>query len=136
MTPQEARAKAKEFTSHTPNGNRTEEEQKQFESEYARRLQFEATFNEWLRLRATDLDSEEAEEARYDRENECADLVLTTPAVYDWMIFQKFEVIEHYLAKHGEVCSGMELMAAQALASIKIDLLRFGLQSEQKEQQQ
>lgn len=82
MTREEAIAKAKEFTERLlAKGLKVETD---FEKDYVRRLLFEANFNEWLRLRTIDEDTEEAEDARYERENECADLVLMSPAVFDW----------------------------------------------------
>jgi hypothetical protein len=131
MTREEAMAKAKEFTSQHPSPQRDKFEQEKFEAQYAARLQFVASFNEWIRLRSDEEkdETDERQNERCDRTDELAHLILTTPAVYDWMIFQKFEVANACRTKHGEATWG-ELLALTALDSIKADILRLGLTRE------
>jgi hypothetical protein len=128
----EALAKAKEFASKPPRPvGESEYDREAWEREFARRLQFDAVYNEWLQVRideGADVTDEDAE-VLSGREWELTHLVLTMPAVYDWMIFRKFEVINHYITKHGTANSG-ELMALTALDSIKADILRHGIMSE------
>jgi len=133
MTREEAMAKAKEFMATHTRPNEDQFEREAQENEFARRFMFEADFDDWLRLRASISDDAPTDEelARGSHEWELAQRILSTPAVYDWMVFQKFEVINHYITKHGEA-SPMELMALMALDGIKADLLRFELMKERR----
>jgi hypothetical protein len=129
----EALAKAKEFTSNNHRHFKEGDEREAWEREFARRLQFEAAYNEWLQVRVDEGTDETGEKsnALNDRGWDLVHLILTTPAVFDWMIFQKFEVIGYCLTKYGEA-SYSELMALTALDSIKADILRHGIMSEKK----
>jgi hypothetical protein len=133
MTREEAMAKAKEFASRYPSPQLDKFEREKFEAQYAARLQFYAAFNEWLRLRSDGEkdETDEQQNERCDRKDDLAHLILTTPAVYDWMIFRKFEVVDYIITKHGEA-TYVELMALTALSAIKADILRFGLMREEK----
>ena len=129
----EALAKAKEYTSKNTRHFREGDDHEEWERKYAERLQFDAAYNEWLQVRIDECATETDEDlgALSDREWELAHLILTTPVVYDWMIFRKFEVIDYCITKHGEANRG-ELMALTALDSIKADILRHGIMSEKK----
>ena len=133
MTREEAMAKAKEFASRHPSPQWDKFEQAEFEAQYAARLQFDAAFNEWLRLRSDGEkdETDEQQNERCDRKDDLAHLILTMPAVYDWMIFRKFEIADYLITKHGEATYA-EIMALTALSAIKTDILRFSLMREEK----
>lgn len=111
-------------------------EAKEREELLERRLAFSALFSEWLRNRAAVDNPAEAdlfENDDYalkhgDRETELAFLVTTTPAPLAWMIWQKFEVLEHYLCGNGEGTSWTGSRELVMLASIKADLIRFKIE--------
>jgi len=138
MKYEEAMAKAKEFAGNPPHQFKDEFERHEFESNYATRLQFEANFNAWLRIRSSEYEddekTDEQQKARCDREDDLAHLILTAPAVYDWMIFRKFEVADYCITKHGDAAGVTwgEAIALTALDSIKADLLRLGRKEEMK----
>ena len=96
---------------------------------------FDQLYAEWLTSRAghicPDSNTWGDDEAQrcLDREEELARLITTAPAVFPWMVFQKFEVLEHYLgSEHGTGWrDNRELVM---LAGIKADLLRFELTEE------
>jgi hypothetical protein len=123
-------AKAKEYTNSLPpdHWEKTKIERDEFEAQYAKQLRFEADFNEWLQLRSKQDEDEtdEQQSARSDCEDELIQRILTAPVACDWMIFYKFEVVEHCLALHGEASWG-ELIALTAFSAIKADILRHGL---------
>jgi hypothetical protein len=129
MTREEAQIAAKEFCAAHSDLLRIKTDKKKFERSLAQRLRFEAHFNEWLKIRGEGgwRDDDEADE-KMEQEDELALLILTTPAVHEWMIFDKFEVIEHYLTVHCETWT--ERLALVALAGIKTDLKRFGIKDE------
>jgi hypothetical protein len=64
------------------------------------------------------------ERAHSDREEELARMITTTPAIYPWMIFNKLEVLEHYLGVN-EGTNWIDNRELVMLAGIKADLLRF-----------
>jgi hypothetical protein len=113
--------------SHSPHRKSFQDafERHEFEREYATRLQFEANFDAWLRIRSAEGDEEtetnEMQNARCDREDDLAHLILTAPVPYDWMIFR---VVDYYLTKHAEASWG-ELLALTAISAIKTDILRL-----------
>ena len=89
----------------------------------ARRDQFDALFAKWLSNRAEYIQPDceltcADENSHFEREEELARLITTMPAVYPWMIFRKFEVLEHQMVR----ADSRELVL---LAGIKADLLRF-----------
>jgi hypothetical protein len=95
----------------------------------ALRERWDVLFAEWLENRAlymrTDADWDGRDEfAHGDRETELARLIVTTPAVYGWMVLRKIEVLEHYLGAEGET-SWTDNREVVMLAAIKADLLRF-----------
>jgi hypothetical protein len=65
-------------------------------------------------------------DARNEREQDLAAVILSAPAPYLWQTLQKFEVLNYVLTKHGEAAEG-DMMVIEALASIKADILRQGL---------
>lgn len=89
-------------------------------------LKYEANYKEWLRVRS---ETDEQAPEPSGREQDLTHFLLTAPAVREGMVFRKLEVIEHYLMKYGDR-SYVETTALEALANIKLDLLRCGLMRE------
>jgi hypothetical protein len=130
----DALAKAKEFASETPRPvGESEYEREAWEHKFARRLQFDAAYNECLQVRVDGDTAKTDDDANAcgDREWELTHLILTMPVVYDWMIFRKLEIINYHIMKYGEVNNG-ELMALTALDGIKADILRLWIFRENK----
>jgi hypothetical protein len=129
MGRKEAMAKAKEYTSSLPAEHWTDLiKRDEFEDRYARNLQFDADFNEWLRLRSK-LDDDETDEqytAREACEDELVHRILTAPMDCGESVFRKIEVVEYCITLHGEGSWG-DLLALTALSAIKADILRHGL---------
>jgi hypothetical protein len=102
------------------------------ESENALRARTDAfmkLFADWLMARADvdlprdeDTPDEEAA-ARSDRVDELARRITTTPVPNSWLIWHKFEVLEHYLTYYGESTSWSDNREVVMLAGIKADLL-------------
>ena len=96
----------------------------------AQRDKFRAYVAEWLELRAQASspahdDTEDAvADVRLGRQDELARLITTTPAVLPWMIFQKWEVLEHCLGDP-DGSEWPDNRQVVMLAGIKADLLRF-----------
>jgi hypothetical protein len=101
------------------------------ERDRQRRTYFDALCAEWLENRATYMRPEidfgaRGEWEHGEREDELARLITTFPAVYDWMIFKKIEVLEYYLASTATGGTGWtDNREIVMLAGIKADLLRF-----------
>jgi hypothetical protein len=92
----------------------------------------QALYTEWLSLRAVDHDPSQPgddakDSARMERQTELARLITITPAVLGWQIFQKLEVLEHYLCAAGEGTEWSDNRELVMLAGIKADLIRFDL---------
>jgi hypothetical protein len=92
--------------------------------------EFHRLFAEWLTSRARHM-SPQSNAWRDDESQKCLDceeelarLITTFPAVYPWMIFSKFEVLEYYLGIEGGT-SWRDNRELVMLAGIKADLLRF-----------
>lgn len=103
---------------------------KQDKREDARRDRFQAMFSEWLALRANDNDpsipgDDDKDFSRDDRLTELARQITTTPAVLPWMIFEKLEVLEYYLAPDGQGTEWSDNREIVMLAGIKADIIRF-----------
>ena len=96
----------------------------------AQRDIFRTYLAEWHTLRGRMIDprfeddGDEAATARSDRSDELARLITTTPAALAWMIFEKLEVLEHYLGDP-DVSGWTDNREIVMLAGIKADLMRF-----------
>lgn len=105
-------------------------EQERRERQHTKGDQFRAVYSEWLRLRAEDHDprndgqGDEVDRERSDRIDELARKIVSTPSVFPYMIFLKFEVLEIALGGDDGTAwnDNRELMM---LAGIKADLQRF-----------
>ena len=107
------------------------------EKERQEHVKFDQLYAEWLTSRAQHMSpdsntwgDDEAQNC-LDREEELARLITTYPAVYPWMIFSKFEVLEHYLGTENGT-SWRDNRELVMLAGIKADLLRFEPSSDEK----
>jgi hypothetical protein len=135
MTHEDAMALAREFTSKHLFADKTDEERQKWEKTYAKRVMYEADFDEWLRLRAAKGHDLSDEQSRLNscREDDLILSLLVTPAVLPWIVFKKFEVIEYALGKFADDNDATwgEQMAVIALAGIKTDLMRMGIRDEE-----
>ena len=103
----------------------------------AARDAFAALFSEWLVNRAAPEDpgqlsrfeDDAFSNAHFARGRELARLVTAAPAVVDWHIWQKIEVLGHHLCDDGEA-SPAAAEALVMLAGIKAHLLQFGIGAE------
>ena len=103
------------------------------ESEEAQQVAIDAfltLFADWLAARAEyerpHDDGDEADEALDFRVNQLARLITTTSAPTRWAIWQKLEILEHYLLFGGEGTSWTDNREFVMLAGIKADLATFG----------
>lgn len=92
---------------------------------------FQTLFADWLAARAEyerphDDDDGEANEARCSRVEQLARLITTSPAPARWAIWQKLEILEHYLLAGGDGTSWTDNREFAMLAGIKADLATFG----------
>jgi hypothetical protein len=60
-----------------------------------------------------------------DRISEAATALLVTPSTLPWMIWQKWEVLDHYLDTEKRDGAFSDNRTVVALACIKADLMRF-----------
>src|SRR5688500_6220187 len=96
------------------------------------RDEFQGWYAEWLANRAAMADPDKiddwtngSERAHSDREEELARMITTTPSVLPWMIWQKIEILEHYLVCGGSGTSWADQREIVMLAGIKADLIRL-----------
>ncbi len=110
-------------------------EAKERARELESRLAFEALFSEWLRTRAehgNPAERDRFEDEDYgvrnmDQEAELARRITTTPSPLAWMVWDKLEVLEHYLSCGGDGTNWTDTRELVVLAGIKADLIRFGI---------
>jgi hypothetical protein len=96
----------------------------------AERDKFDALVAEWLSCRAKQRDPEtpQDDEVRGPigaRGYEVARQIAATLAPLPWMVWDKFEVLQHYLCDAGEGGNWTHNPEVVMLASIKADLMRF-----------
>jgi hypothetical protein len=88
-------------------------------------------FADWLAARADeerphdDEADDELNDARGRRVKQLARLITTTPAPTKWAIWQKLEILEHYLIANGDGTSWTDNREFVMLAGIKADLATF-----------
>lgn len=92
---------------------------------------FENLFAEWLRARAGQISEPDDDVATElcARESQLAREITATPAVFTWQVGRKLEILEHYLGDIEEGCNWTDNRQLVILASIKADIMRFGLKS-------
>jgi hypothetical protein len=93
---------------------------------------FARAYVRWLRARATlddpDADgSDEAGEAHFKAVEETARSLLTTPAICDDELWQKWEVLEHLISDDVIVGQAIDNRTVMALGCVKADLMRLGV---------
>jgi hypothetical protein len=103
------------------------------ESEEARAL-FGRAYCRWLRARAAlddpDVNGTEEEGAtRQDEVDEAARALLVTPVFFDDMVWQKWEVLEHFVSADSIDGCATDNRAIMALGCIKADLVRLGIRN-------
>jgi hypothetical protein len=95
----------------------------------ATRDAFDLAYSSWLAARAgrkTNMDDDTAE--KLDADLEAAEReVMLTPALYDWMVWDKLEILTLIMEddlRNGERADNFSLVS---LAAIKSDLIRLGI---------
>jgi hypothetical protein len=93
---------------------------------------FARAYVRWLRARATlddpDADgSDEAGEAHFKAVEETARSLLTTPAISDDELWQKWEVLEDYVSDDVIIGQATDNRTVMALGCVKADLMRLGV---------
>lgn len=101
----------------------------------AKRKDFDRLYFQWLAARAAfenpDLDdSDVAMDAKRDALDEAGRQFLGRPAFLDWMIWQKWEVLEFYLDEDVIAGRHADNRTVVALACVKADLMRLGIGKE------
>jgi hypothetical protein len=107
-------------------------EEKDRLAQLAKRNDFDRLHFRWLEARATlenpDLDdSDVAMAAKQHALDEAGRQFLATPAFLDWMIWEKWEVLEFNLAEDVIAGRHADNRTVVALACIKADLMRLGI---------
>jgi hypothetical protein len=100
------------------------------ERQDAHRDKFERLVSEWLSGHAeqrnpSTSDEDEHRDALSERVYEVGRLIAATPSPLPWMVWDKFEILEHYLCDSGEGGNWTHHPELVMLASIKADLMRF-----------
>ena len=99
--------------------------------EVAENTFFQRLYSAWLQARAVNQDpsqdeSTEASNASADAVDEAARQLLIRPAIYDWQIRMKWEVLEHFLDADSKDGHALDRRTIVALACIKADIMHFG----------
>jgi hypothetical protein len=98
----------------------------------AKRDHFDRLYFRWLEARASLAnpagdDSDNVMDGKQDAVDEAGRQLLTAPAFLNWMVWRKWQVLEFCLNQ--DVMDGKHIdnRTVVALASIKADLVRFGI---------
>jgi hypothetical protein len=100
--------------------------------EIAENVYFQGLYAAWLKARADDGapahedESLDAGMARCEAVDEAARQMLVRPAIYDWQIWMKWEVLEHFLDTDAKDGHALDRRTIVALACIKADIMHFG----------
>ncbi len=89
----------------------------------------------WLEARASWVspdgdDRDEATDAKSDAVDEAGRQLVVMPALSDWMIWKKWEVLEFYLDDDVVASKHVDNRTVMALGCIKADLMRLGIGGE------
>ena len=133
-----ARTMPKPAAAEPPSGSAKSIRRQADESDAARAL-FGRAYCRWLRARAAldDPDvncTEEEGAARQDEVDEAARALLVTPVFFDDMVWQKWEVLEHFVSANSIAGSATDNRAVMALGCIKADLVMLGIGNGRAEQ--
>ena len=112
----------------------SDQNDKDRQEELALRLRFDRLYADWLRTRTVhvDPDLDEGDAAMRKRQNdvdEAGRRLLVFPALYDWMVWEKWEVLDFYLDKDALTGKCLDNRTVVALACIKADIMRLGIGS-------
>ena len=98
------------------------------------RDRFDRLYANWLRARTAHMDpdldlADVAMDSRQDDADEAGRQLLIAPALYDWMVWEKWEVLDFYLDNDAVAGKATDNRTVVALACIKADIMRLGIGS-------
>jgi hypothetical protein len=98
----------------------------------ARREHFDRLYFRWLEARASLANpagdnSDDVMDAKQDDVDEAGRQLLSAPAVLNWMVWMKWEVLEFCINQDTMDGKHIDNRSVVALATIKADLMRFGV---------
>jgi hypothetical protein len=92
----------------------------------AERMEFEEKYGRWLAARAAITIAEDPGDELYDALEAARDDLLSAEPPLKWLIWYKFEVLEHVLGGEDRAGARDRGSEIRTLAAIKADLLHFG----------